>query len=69
MREAPNWFYERLPYLYVLGGVLAATGFDLTTDKILGIVLALASLAVFRLRIHYRPKSTHQILFRLGALR
>ncbi len=69
MREAPHWLYERLPYLYVLTGVLAASGFELSPDKVSGIVLATVGLAVFRLRINYRLRSAQQIRFRLGALR
>jgi hypothetical protein len=69
MREAPNWLYERLPYLYVLGGAVAATGFELSADAAAGLALVLAGLGILRLRIHYRLKSIPQIRFRLGALR
>jgi hypothetical protein len=69
MREAPHWLYERLPYLYVLIGALAASDFRLQTESALGIALVLVGLVVLRLRNRYRLKSTQHILFRLGALR
>ncbi len=69
MRETPDWLYERLPYVYVLGGVIAASGFQVTANMILGSLLVMAGLAVFRLRIHHRLKATRRISSRLAALR
>lgn len=69
MRETPHWLYERLPYLYVLGGAFAVSGFELSLVRIGGLILILAGLRIFRLRIRSRLKSVPQILFRLGALR
>lgn len=69
MREAPQWLYERLPYFYVLGGTLAASGFDLSPDTVAGLIFVITGLAILRLRFRYRLKSVPQIRFRLGALR
>lgn len=69
MPEAPNWLYEQLPYLYVLIGVFAASGFDLSATELPGLVLAFLGLTVIRLRFNYRLRSSQQIRFRLGALR
>jgi len=68
-REAPNWLYECLPYLYVVIGTLAVSGFEWRSSTLGGVIFVLVGLALFRLRIRYRLKSVHQITFRLGALR
>lgn len=69
MREAPNKLYECLPYLYVVIGTLAVSGFEWRPSTLGGLVFVLVGLLLFRLRIRYRLKSAHQIVFRLGALR
>ena len=69
MREAPNWLYEPLPYLYVVAGALGASSSELSSTTLLGLTLVLAGLGLLQLRIRHRLKSSRQILFRLGALR
>jgi len=53
-RDLPEFVYEALPYLYVLGGVWAISGLEVAPGKLGGMLLVIAGLTVFNLRIKFR---------------
>jgi hypothetical protein len=68
MRDAPGWLYERLPYVYILTGLLATSGIELTVSTLSGAVLVVVGLIVFRLRLRYRALSAQRVLLRISSL-
>lgn len=50
----PAFLYEILPPLYLIVGAVAATGIEPRYGRIAGIMLAVAGVIIYRLRMDYR---------------
>ena len=58
MNGLPNSIYEALPYAYVLAGVWATSGLDVAAGKFSGMLLVVAGLTIFKLRIKFRTQDS-----------
>ena len=50
----PNWFYEMLPYLYVVAGFATASFLDTPLGYIAGLLLLLTGCLIWMMRRDYR---------------
>jgi hypothetical protein len=58
MNDLPHSVYEALPYAYVVIGVWAASGLDVSAGRVSGLLLVFAGLTIFRLRIKFRSQGS-----------
>jgi hypothetical protein len=50
----PRWLYEALPFLYLLGGLLAIAAFDCATGQSSGLLFCVAGGTILGVRWHHR---------------
>lgn len=52
----PACLYEILPPLYLIVGAVAATGVEPNYGRVAGVMLAVAGVIIYRLRMDYRTR-------------
>lgn len=52
----PQPIYESLPYVYILGGLVAAVGVESALGRLCGLLLITAGIVIYQTRRHYRHR-------------
>jgi hypothetical protein len=50
----PQWLYEALPFLYLLGGLIAIVAFDCATGRSSGLLFCVAGVSILLVRWQHR---------------
>ena len=50
----PDWLYEAMPFVYVLGGLLAIVTFDCVVGRSSGLLFSIAGISILVIRWRHR---------------